>query len=254
MLPLLQSSHRRRKAVAAGGFSPSDIAGLRLWLKADAGAYTDAGVTLATNGQTVQQWNDQSGNGNHATQGTAGSRPTYVTAIVNSLPVTRFDGFSVDYFDLPNLMSGATAGTAFAALKINLDPPGAEARTGPPLGNWGSNPVANHHPWTDGNIYDEFGSTDRKTAGNPTPTLSSWHQYGVLSAASNWRCRVNGALLFSTTANVVGWSASPKIGRSISGPSYYLDGDIAEVIVYGTALSDADRLSVEGYLSSKYAL
>ncbi|HMW26649.1 MAG TPA: hypothetical protein PKC51_08420, partial [Ferruginibacter sp.] len=33
-----------------------------LWLKADAGAYSDAGITPAVNGQTVQQWNDQSGN------------------------------------------------------------------------------------------------------------------------------------------------------------------------------------------------
>src|SRR5580692_2641587 len=65
---------------------PPAVSGLQLWLKADAGVYSDAGTTLATNGQTVQQWNDQSGNGRHATQATSGNRPTYNTGKFNSLP------------------------------------------------------------------------------------------------------------------------------------------------------------------------
>lgn len=62
------------------------------WWEADLGAYNDAGVTLATNGQTVRQWNDQSGNfGDNLAQATAGARPTYVTNVVNGHPALVFN-------------------------------------------------------------------------------------------------------------------------------------------------------------------
>ncbi len=55
-----------------------------LWLKADANVYNDvAASSLSTNGQTVAQWNDQSGNAAHAISTTAGYRPTFVTNAIN---------------------------------------------------------------------------------------------------------------------------------------------------------------------------
>ncbi|MDA9563313.1 hypothetical protein N9R81_01400, partial [Flavobacteriales bacterium] len=67
---------------------------LVLWLKANSSVYNDAGTTPATNGQSIQQWNDLSGNANHVTQTVAGDKPTYVTGEINSQPVVRFDGIS----------------------------------------------------------------------------------------------------------------------------------------------------------------
>ena len=67
---------------------------LRLWLSADSGVFSDAGTTVATDGQTVQQWNDQLAGGNvdaqNAIQNTAGERPTYVADGINGQPVIRF--------------------------------------------------------------------------------------------------------------------------------------------------------------------
>jgi hypothetical protein len=74
---------------AAGGAPPTTD--LVLWLKADEGVYNDAGTTLATNGQTVQQWNDFSGNSYHASQATSGSRPAFNTGSLNGLPGIAFD-------------------------------------------------------------------------------------------------------------------------------------------------------------------
>ena len=51
---------------------PSDIDGLTVWLEADRGVVLDASGN-------VSEWRDQSGRGNHASQGTAGARPTYAT-------------------------------------------------------------------------------------------------------------------------------------------------------------------------------
>jgi hypothetical protein len=60
----------------------------RLWLRADAGTST------TTNGQTVSAWNDQSGNGNNATQGTSANQPLFIASepLANNRPVLRFDG------------------------------------------------------------------------------------------------------------------------------------------------------------------
>jgi hypothetical protein len=63
-----------------------------LWLKADAGVYTDAGVTVASNGQTVQQWNDQSGNNNHVAQMNLSQKPIYSTNMFNGKPTLLFSG------------------------------------------------------------------------------------------------------------------------------------------------------------------
>ena len=71
--------------------NPTTIAGLKLWLKADAGVYTDsAGTTPASVGDRVGRWSDQSGNNYHATQGTANSRPQLATGL-NGMPVVIVD-------------------------------------------------------------------------------------------------------------------------------------------------------------------
>ena len=68
--------------------NPTDIANCEVWFhRGD--WYTDAGVTLATNGQSVQQWNDSSGHARHATQATLGNRPTRVNSQLNGLDGIR---------------------------------------------------------------------------------------------------------------------------------------------------------------------
>jgi hypothetical protein len=63
----------------------STIAGLTLWLRADT-------ISGLTNGATVSNWPDLSGNGNNAFQGVALKRPIWLTNSLNDLAVVRFDG------------------------------------------------------------------------------------------------------------------------------------------------------------------
>jgi hypothetical protein len=71
-----------------------------LWLKADAGVYSDAGpspTVPAINGQPVGQWNDQSGHGYNATTNVAGGyAPIYVTNAANGLPAVKFEGLGTE--------------------------------------------------------------------------------------------------------------------------------------------------------------
>src|SRR5262245_56365396 len=58
--------------------------GLGLWLRAD-----DLGLS---DGAAVASWADASGQGSHATQGTAGRRPVFQAAAVAGHGAVRFDG------------------------------------------------------------------------------------------------------------------------------------------------------------------
>lgn len=79
------------------------LTNLVLWLKADTQVYNDAGTTLATNGQTVQQWNDQSGLGYNISQATSARRPTFrSTGGPNGLPSVQFDGSSPNGMEVAN--------------------------------------------------------------------------------------------------------------------------------------------------------
>lgn len=71
-------------------FSPLDLAPAAWWVS-DAGVL-DAGGATPDNAENVATWQDQSGNGNHLTQTTAGFRPSYRTADgPNGGPCIRFE-------------------------------------------------------------------------------------------------------------------------------------------------------------------
>ena len=55
------------------------------------GYKADEIASLGT-GEAISQWDDASRHDRHATQITAGRRPTYAPGILNGLPVVRFDG------------------------------------------------------------------------------------------------------------------------------------------------------------------
>lgn len=66
---------------------PSNLGSeLALWLDAE----DAASITL--NGTTVAQWQDKSGNGRNASQGTAANQPTYTPIGLNGKPVITFPG------------------------------------------------------------------------------------------------------------------------------------------------------------------
>lgn len=112
--------HQALLAVAIAGGPPTGppTTDLVLWLKADAEAYNDAGTTLATDGQTVLQWNDQSGNGNNASESTPADRPFFETNEINGLPALRFTptGEQLLVQDVPDL-SLNTDMSAFLVIK-----------------------------------------------------------------------------------------------------------------------------------------
>lgn len=220
--------------------TPALLGNLQLWLRAQS-------LDLS-NGARVGTWVDSSGKGNSGSQSTLDSQPRKIDDVLNGYPVVRFDGDN-DFFTFANFLSTFAAGEIFIVLRPKKDPQPVEARSG--LWDMGSETLISHYPWTNGVIYDEFGTTARKAVGNPAPSLAEWRLYNVRSATNAWSAHLDGVQLFATATNTVGWPTVPRLG-GVS--SIFFDGDIAEVLIYGSILSTFDRGRLAEYFRRKYRL
>jgi hypothetical protein len=223
-------------------FAPDDITGLVRW-------YRPEGLAAFADNDPIGTWPDDSAANVDATQSST-ARPIRKDAILNGQPIVRFDG-SNDYFNIGDL-SALTEGEAFLVIKLDTDPP-SDPQSG--LWNLGDAGTSDcHFPYIDGVIYDSFGTTARKTTVNPTPSLSAaFHIYSVYSASADWANSLDGVSLFSTGTNTVSFSAVATLGTSLS-IGRFLDGDIAEFILYDHKLSTGDRADVMTYLQDKFGL
>lgn len=67
-----------RPIISVGGFKPTDISDLRLWLDA-----SDASTLTLRSGVYVEEWRDKSGQGNHFSQATEARQPSWGANEVN---------------------------------------------------------------------------------------------------------------------------------------------------------------------------
>jgi hypothetical protein len=205
-----------------------------------------------SNGSTVTTWPDASGN-SPARDATSGS-VTLDTTGLNSLNVVNAAGGSSQKMTLPNIYTGLTAGSMYAVLKCAADP-AASSQTSGGFHRLGSaDPVSggNHYPFTDGVVYDGFGSTVRKTTGNPTAALDSWHIVSIHTRAGGYDLYLNGTIHFTTATNTVGWSTSPNLffGQNTS----YFTGKASEIFITSASSDTTTRQKHEGYLAHRFAI
>lgn len=235
-----------------------------LWLKADAEVFTDAGITAAMNGQTVQQWNDQSCNGYNVTQTTVSNRPTWEQYAFNGKPALFFDGNAGNYYLnnlTQNLVSPGAARTVFVVAKKRclMDDGGALftfRRTSFMATLEWVKYAGNTYIYSDGvagsgvNNATVEETLDEVVANNPTVMT-----YYVPAANANIEFFLNGNQQpVSQAGNVANETGTTgfTVGDREDITSQSWDGWIAEIIVYDRALTTAERQSVENYLQTKY--
>ncbi len=238
---------------------PTD--GLQLWLKADEGVDTLNG--------TVNTWHDQSGNGNDAVQSNESRQPQFLAGALNSEPVLHFDGID-DHLSL----TGSTTMSRISLFVVFKIDSGL-------VGNPNSDPLP-YYPI----VLSEYGLSMRNFFSNNSPdiidpfigeeswvqaeasNIAAYDQWKVLSVVTNqnmWSTtlRSNGVDAVITPEGTSNLPLSTTLGRTdgsdgIGGadnvPAGHLifKGDIAEVVVYDTVLSESERLAVENYLADKY--
>ncbi len=208
---------------------------------------------------------DLSGNGNHGAVGDASFKPRLSRANhLNGFPTFFFNndatGFATGnqyYWTLPDLSAITAGGEAFAVLKYNFNPDSTN-ELGAGLWNFGTQAAPNAIPYknSDGNIYDDFGSTVRKgfNAGGNANYNNQWFIYSAKSSSGDWQAYRNGSQITSIGTNTVAFTSAPTIGHSNVGSNYYFSGWLARFIFFTPALSDADSVAFANQLKAKYGL
>lgn len=231
-------------AGGGGGTPPTSTAGLFA-------QYAGRAITGLNDADPIASWNDISGNGRHLTQATSGRRPLYKVNIINSLPAVLFDGTD-DRLTMANVMTGLTEGEIFIVLKLAADPP-----AGGKDGLWKMDTASqtSNIPFSSsGVIFDGWGSTARKTTVNPTDSMAVACLYNVSSKSAEWTSRLNGAQIFQTLTNTVGFGTAPEIGRGTGGGDNFVNGHVAEVRIFDHVLSGTDRDAEEADLGTLYGI
>jgi hypothetical protein len=252
--------HWRRGRGVAVVESPDTIFGADLlaWYKADTGVYTDAGVTLATDGQTVQQWNDQSGNGDHLLQATSSNRPTFDTTGFNSRQGLVFDGTN-DWMATTTdtmVMGTGTQSACFVVCRVHTGSPAFGRIAGyVPTGQ------TNDTPGTGAvYFYREFATDWRNyRAGNKAVATISFdanHRIGSVFDGTNAQIYVDG--IAGTSGNSTEAFGSPGTfvlsNQDLVTPSNFSNVTIAEALVVKRAPTAGERDSLDAYFTDKWGL
>lgn len=252
--------------------TPATISGLQLWLDgSDSSTLYDAtsGGSLVAADGAVARWEDKSGNARHFTQSTAGSRPARKTSQQNGLDALLFDGandhlIGGDYLDL----NGTNQITVFVTIRArtssvsNLEIINKRDNTGEDSG-W--------FFYTDNTGKLEFGLSNNNQfyVLESNSALSAMNSGAVLtfktiagSATTSTAQYRNGSLVASTQI-LTQVQAAENISKAVylgilelpaGSFARPFDGSFCEVVMYNSALSDANRSAVESYLMTKWGI
>ncbi len=234
--------------IAPGGIASN----LSLWLKAN------QGVTGTT---SVTQWDDFSGDTQHATA-TAG--PDYTVNDLNFHPTLTFNGTD-EFMRTPNSMPAIT--NQFSGFVVIQKSSTATAKNVIAYQNssWGQ-------LWS----YGETAGSDNFTIYSSSPATWNWNYDGtygidtdphVLSAdwitSGNLTYNVDGAASgsYSESSSNTDLPVNSRMiigARGVTGSeasfNEFFDGEIAEVVYYDASLSAANQEKVRSYLGVKYGL
>lgn len=212
-------------------FKPSDIAGLQLHLDATQ-------ITGLVNLDPVTTWPDTSGFARNSSQATAAKKPQYIATGQNGKPIVRFDG-------VDDLLSGNHGAIAlpYTLIVVGMSTTAtgqhrimdndANVLIGPYDGLW--------------RLYSN-GFVD-----GPAITTSQWMVAVAIATAADKRLRVN-RTPFSAAVAGAALQAGFHIGARGGLNTEFHAGDVAEVLLYNSALSDAQVADLEAHLKDKWGL
>ena len=228
--------------------TPSSISGLVIWLdgqQEDANLNDGDAVGTATN----------YGSGGNFTQATGSKKPTFKTNIINGLPVYRLDGGDC-------LSSASTIGIStfdVFAVFVATGHGFVYEQSADSSANDGSG------IYTDSPQSRVRRTTYSTRSTNPTGWGGNENQWHVIAQDFNGthqthRFWVDGSFVFTQSSSGTGPTSSTStvtatvyVGCRNNG-SFFLTGDIAELLIYSPKLSSANADRVKTYLRYKYGL
>lgn len=230
-------------------FSLFSIPGFSLWLDS-----SDTQTTVLS-GANVTRWNDKSGSGFNAFS-PAGSNPTLRSAGLNGLNTITFNGTS-QFFTFSNAN----------ALDFNLNDFAIFSVAELILNNTTKNIISKNYPsfpqWRLAMENNQVQSVIFNiVVGQSISFVTPSAGWGVVSGMTY---RNSGNVLFingtpSITGSIIGGSltngVSASIGAGFTSGTYsrFWNGDMAEILVFDSSLTQFQRQQVEGYLAWKWGL
>lgn len=224
---------------------PDSISNLTLWLDAsDASTITDAGAGA------VSQWNDKSGNNNHATQAASGNRPITGTRTLAGKNVLDFVSASNHFMSLASGLFTVPTG-AYTMIVVMASDSNANTRRIINASLAGTTVVSLR--LQTGN----YAYQSRTSLSLTTTTITRNTNPHVLGF------RRNGTAITGFYDGVLGTAGSNAqnvtpdawgIGRDPVATADAFDGVIAEALVYSRSLSDAELNQVGNYLKAKWGI
>jgi hypothetical protein len=204
----------------------------------------------------VSIWYDQSGFGRNATQATQAAQPRIVNAGVvdtqNGKPTMIFSGAQTLLSSM-TAVQGTTSGTVTTSNFVFQNATVQSSLLS--NGDGGANRYNIHAPWNDGNTYFDIGNNG---SGGRISGPLTWPSYSIATFRRNgaqgdvWKNGVNsltsGSFGTAVTSNSAMW-----IG-SYNGASFFINGGMAELTVFSSALSNADRTTLECSQSAYYTI
>jgi hypothetical protein len=237
-----------------GGGGAMDFSSLSLapalLLQADQGIYdaVSGGSPVTADGATVARWEDQSGNGRHVTQATAGNRPVYKTGLQNGKAGLRFS------ISTATIIAGSYGGGGYSGPVTAFVV--AKNRT-PASGTWdfalfASSTYFSTHPAGGGTFYYHGGSTG--LAGPAADSAFHLHAARLRdSSAGQSNYRVDAGT--NSTQNItdtIGLNAL-NIG-GVGASDRHGDFDILAIVLFAGHLSDADFDTARGIINTYYSI
>ncbi|MFQ5616877.1 MAG: hypothetical protein ACE5GO_10530, partial [Anaerolineales bacterium] len=231
-----------------GGVGSTDgLSTLEIWVKGDTGVYSDSGcTTAASNGGTLGCWADQSGNGNDLNSSTS---PTYQTGIINSQPVIRNTASTSirDASFTQNDVSITLILAAQAASALQSDNFDSLMSMGAATGD----SFQIDFSATSGGNY-QFNKVSGGAVAYGTADTSP-HILTLVIDGSNVNTFYDGGTGSSQSSTFTPDFTEFRLFAN-RGDNQFFVGDLAESILYLTALNSAERTLVENYLAAKYGI
>ncbi|MEQ8303423.1 MAG: T9SS type A sorting domain-containing protein [Cyclobacteriaceae bacterium] len=235
-----------------GGVGSTSGAGdVRLWL--------DANTINQADGTNVTTWNDQSGYGNDAVA-VATFEPVFNTNQLNGFPDVHFTAASSQYLRVAD--DNSLDPTSVSIFAVGNHTVGSGAFAG-----YVSKIRVGVDPF-DGYALVRNGATANIafTIDALTNAVVGTNAYGTNTILSGIYDQTNLELLHNETSqgtdaysnNIIAHTNFLYLGAIAdaggTGVAGFLDGDIAESIVFGRGVNNAERIIIDNYLSAKYNL
>ena len=233
--------------------------GLQLWLA----AWKEQGYS---DDDPVGTAKDFSGNGNDATQGTEAAKPTFKAAILNGLPVFRFDG-SDDILEVLDFSYGLDGPTVFV-VKTGTSTSGRYAfahyeTAGPPdQRSWSISHSGDEVNQVRVNVSADGDTTNAKNYSGSTNITAGSHILAFVFKADSLDLYVDGVdetevkTSDGAVASLHNSTAKLTIGGFLSAGSgaAFWDADIAEVAMVDRALETSELQRVFDKLGERYGI